>query len=447
MNEKIDDIIKQAASFKNENLKEYQDCLMIGGGTEGPTLLKGEGIRVTDVYGKTYIDCTSQGYTLNLGYSNKEINELVHQQMDYLIHTHQPFNTPIRYMLAKKLVDISPPDITRVSFTVGGALAVEAALKLAIINKPNATQFISLYDAYHGTSFMTIGASWIATRSTGEYKGGAKFLPFLKDFIRIPNPYCYRCPFNLKYPDCEIYCAKVAKETIKRGSNGPVSAILIEPLQGSGGQIPCPNEYLEKMKKLCDEFEITLIFDEIQTAFGRMGTMFAAEHYGVTPDIIVVGKSMGAGFPIGAVLLNKKLKGFEPTGEELHTFANNQIAQIAALKQIEIILRDNILDHVKKMNAYFMKKLNDFYNEFEQIGDIRGPGLHIGVEFVKDRRTKEPAVKETIKIRDIGLKKGVIFGLGGAWRNVLKIKPPLIINEKEADNILEVLYECIREIF
>lgn len=443
----MDKIIEEILSLKESDIPNYEKHLMLGGGTPGPHLVRGRGIYVEDMNGKKYIDCTSQSWALYLGFNHPEINQIVKEQLEILTHAHTGFYTLPRYVLAKRLVEITPEKLNRVMFTVGGGPAVEAALKIAIINKPEAHQFISLYDSYHGTTFMSMAASWISTMTSGEFIGGAKFAHFTQNFIRVPNPYCYRCVFDLEYPKCEIFCAKFLEETIKKGSNGPIAALILEPLQGSGGQVLFPKEYLEKVRQICDKYGIILIYDEIQTAFGRMGEWFAADYFNVDPDIIVAGKSMGAGFPISAIIISDDLKGFEMKGEDLHTFGNNQISQVAALKQLEIIKRDNILDNVKKVGNYISGEIKKMMMEFPQIGEIRGPGLHIGVELVKDPVTKEIAKKEAIQVRDEGIKLGIIFGLSGTGKNVIKIKPPLITTIEEAGKIVELFYESMSKVF
>ncbi len=213
--------------------------------------------------------------------------------------------------------------------------------------------------------------------------------------------------------------------------------VILEPIQASGGQIILPRDYLQAVRALCDEFHVPLIFDEIQT-YARIGRFFAADYFGVTPDIIVLGKGFGAGLPIAAVLVADHLEGFAPDAEELHTFANNSAAQAAAAKQIEL-LEAGVLDHAVRMGDYLRDGLQALQAEFPEMGDIRVAGLHIGIEFVDDPVSKTPLDAETKAIRSEGMRHGVIFGLGGAHSNVLKIKPPLIISHAECDEVLEKL--------
>jgi 4-aminobutyrate aminotransferase-like enzyme len=433
----MDSLLERVYASPVEQEKASGSHLMVGGGTPGPCLVKGKGVEVTDIHGNSYIDCTSQSWAMYLGYANEEIRQAVYEQMAYFSHVHQGFHTLPRYALARKLASLAPKNLNRVSFTVGGGPAIEAAMKIAMKNNPDAKHFITLWDAYHGSTLATAGASWTSTRAAGGFTGVKHFQHNINShFIRVPNPYCYRCPFGKNAETCALECAEMLRHTMERGVNGPVAGVIVEPIQASGGQIPCPKAYLQKVREICDEFGALLIFDEIQT-YCRIGRFFAAEHYEVEPDIIVLGKALGAGFPLAAIIIHDRLQGFEMNAEELHTFANNSVSQVAALKQIEIIERDNLLEHTRKIGDYLGSGLRDMQKKFEQIGDIRQVGLHIGVEMIEDAETKKPLSREkSAQIREVGMKNGLILGTGGYRKHLLKIKPPLIIQREEADKVL-----------
>jgi 4-aminobutyrate aminotransferase-like enzyme len=419
--------------------------LMVGGATPGPTLIRGKGVRVQDIDGNSYIDCTSQGWALYLGYTNDEIRQVICEHAQNLTHVHQGFNSLPQLYLARRLAQLAPDSLNRVSFTVGGGPAVEAAMKIALRNRPGAKEFIALWDGYHGTTFGSASASWIATRASGALTGQQHFLSMLHNVHRAPNPYCYRCPFGQEPQSCDLTCAEILRLTIERGVNGPAAGVLLEPVQASGGQIIFPRRYLERVRELCDEYEVPLIFDEVQT-FCRIGEWFAAEYFGVTPDIIAMGKGLGAGLPIAAIIIRDTLEGFSLKVEELHTFSNNSLAQVAAIKQIEIMERNGVLENTRHMGAYLADGLRRLQGEFPEMGDIRAVGLHIGIEYVSDPETKEPAIEQCLQIRREGLRLGVIFGLGGVRRNVLKVKPPLILTQGEADEILDILRRAMHEV-
>ena len=427
-----------------EKIADLQQYIGYGASWLGPVLVRGEGCRVTDIDGNSYLDCTSQAWSLALGYNHPEVIEAAVTQIRTLAHVRAGYPTIPRLLLAKKLADICPGHLNRVINAPTGSLAVEAAMKLALINRPEAHRFITFYHAYHGSTLATMAAGWMPTQTPGRFGPGVKFLPFMQNFVRVPNPYCYRCPLGKIFPGCSAECAAPLRDTIRRGVDGPVAAVMLEPVQGNGGQIPFPAPFVQEVRRICDEFGILLIFDEIQTGFGRTGRMFAAELLGVTPDILVLSKSMGGGFPIAAVVADDRLKQFEPTGEDVYTFGSNPVAQAAALKVIEILERDRIPEHAARMGAIFTRGLLDLQRQYPQIGDVRGPGLFIGMEMVIDPATKEPAPAEARWIVEEAWKRGVILACASALPNVIKIKPPLIIEEAEVSSVLDVLADCLK---
>ncbi|MHC4872380.1 MAG: aspartate aminotransferase family protein [Planctomycetota bacterium] len=441
----MDAILKEIYEMDRAAMDKAGDHVMLGGGTRGgPVLVKGKGVRVWDSDGNDYVDCTSQSWALYLGYANDEINQIIREHIENLTHIHQGFDNQPRFYLAEKLASLAPGDLNRVSFTVGGGPAVEAALKVCIKNVETARDFVCLHDSYHGTTLGSIGASWISTKANGKYMGGTSFLPLSRPFIRVPNPYTYRNPFGV---DAETYidmCLTMTRETFKRGIAGRPAGVIIEPIQASAGQIILPQRYLQEMRKLCDEYETPLVFDEIQT-FGRIGEMFAADYFGVIPDIIVLGKALGAGLPLAGIIVSDKLEGFSPDTEELHTFANPTLSMVASAKLLAL-LEGGVLENCREMGAYMGDAIKAMMDKYPEIGDVRQAGLHIGVEFVKDPESKEPLEKETVEIRNAGFKNGIIFGLGGVRKNVLKVKPPMIVTKEECDEILEKLEKSIIEV-
>ena len=441
----MDPTVGKVYGMTAQDIEAAKRHLMIGGGTPGPLLVKGKGVRVEDSAGRSYIDCTSQSWALYLGYANEEIRQAICEHAQNLTHVHQGFDTLPRLYLARRLAQLAPDGIDRVSFTVGGGPAVEAAMKIALKNRPGSKEFISLWDAYHGSIFSAASASWIATQASGKFTGQQHFLPLLHTVHRVPNPYCYRCYFGQKPQSCDLMCAEMLRLTIQRGVNGPAAGLILEPIQASGGQIIFPKRYLQRVREICDEYGVPLIFDEIQT-FCRIGEWFAADYFGVTPDIIVLGKALGGGLPIAAILIRDTLEGFSLSAEELHTFANNSVSQMSSAKMLDIIERDDVLANTRRMGGYIAGRLAGLQEEFPEMGDIRQAGLHIGIEYVKDPVSKEPAVDTAVRIRDEGMQIGAIFGLGGARKNVLKVKPPLIVTQAECDEILDILQRAMNKV-
>jgi 4-aminobutyrate aminotransferase-like enzyme len=410
-----------------------------GVGSEIPILVDyGKGALLYDKSGKEYIDCTSQAWSLNIGYSHPRVIQAVEEVLGKYSHIRTSFETVPKLLLSKKLVELAPDGLDRVIYTITGSEANEGALKIAMRNRPGNT-FVSLFDGYHGRTMATLNLSWPHPNN--------RFTAWSAPVVRIPQAYCYRCPLNLTYPTCELACVDLARTIILKGATEPPLALILEPLQGNGGMIEFPAEYLPAIRKMCDDLGMLLIFDEIQTGFGRLGTWFAADLYQTTPDILVIGKALGGGLPLFGVLFNSKMQGLAP-GDHSFTFAHFPLSMAAANAAIQVLEEEHLLERATKMGAIITRGLRELQDRYELIGDIRGPGLMIGVELVKNRTTKEPAREETSQFVKEGLKRGVIFGeskyLG--LGNIVKIKPPLVISEDQVNKTLEVFEDILRQV-
>lgn len=442
----MDPLLEKVYSLSPEERQDCERHVMLGGGTPGPTWVRGAGVRLEDTEGKKYIDCTSQSWAMYLGFSHPEITRVIQEHCENLTHVHQGFHSLPRMYLAREISRICPPGYTRVSFTVGGGPAIEAALKIAMLNRPGATAFVSQYDSYHGTTFAAMGASWHSTRAGGKYVGGSHFLPLVPHFTRFPNPYLLRLPIPGRHDQPDVACAEVLRTVLERGINGPPAAVIVEPVQASAGQIPATTAYLKRVREICDEFGALLIYDEIQTLC-RIGRYTAAEHFGVEPDIFVFGKGIGGGLPLACIAIRDGIKGFGSDVQELHTFASPTLSHVASLKMFEIIARDNILENTRTQGAYIAEGIRALRDDYPQIADVRQVGLHIGVEFAEPDEQLTPLPEECQRVRAVGLERGCLFGLGGARKNVLKVKPPLIVSREDADEILSILADCLKDVF
>lgn len=413
----------------------------LGGGGVGvaiPLVVDhGEGAVLYDKSGREYIDCTSQAWSLNIGYSHPAVIEAVREAVGEYMHIRTSFETVPKLLLSKKLVELAPEALDQVTYALSGSMANEGAVKIAMRNVPNSNTLVTLYDGYHGRSMAMLNASWPHPNN--------RFTAWSAPVMRVPQPYCYRCPFGLTPDSCGMKCVDTAREMIERGAGEPPYALLMEPVQGNGGQLEFPQEFFPAIRKMCDDLGMLLIFDEIQTGFGRMGTWFASTKYGVTPDIMVIGKALGGGFPLFGTMWRSDLEGFEP-GDHSFTFAHFPISMVAALAAIDVVEREGLLERATQMGAFISDGLREMQDRYEIIGDVRGPGLLIGVELVKDRQTKEPARKAAHRFLAEGMERGVLFGeskyLG--LGNVVKIKPPLVITEAQAERVLEVFEEIIQ---
>lgn len=375
---------------------------------------------------------------MNVGYSHPKVIQAVEEVLGKYSHIRTSFETVPKLLLSKKLVELAPEGLDRVIYTITGSEANEGALKIAMHNRPGNT-FVSLYDGYHGRTLATLNLSWPHPNN--------RFTAWSAPIVRVPQAYCYRCPLKLTHPECDLACVDLAKMMIEKGASEPPIALIMEPIQGNGGMIDFPAGYLPAIRKMCDDLGMLLIFDEIQTGFGRLGTWFGSDLYKTTPDIMVIGKALGGGLPLFGVLFNSQLQGLAP-GDHSFTFAHFPLSMAAANAAIQVLEEEQLLERATQMGAIFTNRLRELQDQYELIGDIRGPGLMIGVELVKDRRTKEPAREETGRFVKEGLKRGVIFGeskyLG--LGNIIKIKPPLVISESEVARTLEVFEEILREL-
>jgi 4-aminobutyrate aminotransferase-like enzyme len=321
-------------------------------------------------------------------------------------------------------------------------------MKIALKNVPGSKNFVTMWGGYHGDTFTTGAATFESTRTQAPYGNSMVLFDYVTNlnniFVRAPHPYCYRCPLKLNRESCGIACADLLRDIIVNGVVGPLAGIILEPIQSSGGQFPFPKNYLQKTREICDEFDALLIYDEIQT-FCRTGRWFAANYFGVEPDIISFGKGVGAGVPIAGILIHDRLKPFDDVMDDLHTFQNNHIGFAAALKTIEIIERDKLLDNAVRMGQYLQDEFYKLQKEFPEIGDIRGVGLAIGVEMVKDPKTKEPLPREVSdEILRRCIEKGLLYQITG--QSILKIKPALIISKDDIDIALGILEASFKEV-
>jgi 4-aminobutyrate aminotransferase-like enzyme len=298
-----------------------------------------------------------------------------------LSHLRSNFDSVPLLLLAKAMTDAAPGDLNRIGFTLHGSLAVEMAMKLAMQNRPQHTgPWLALTDGYHGRSLASMGLGWPHPNHAFD-----RTFPAV---LRVPQPYAYR---SGRSPDDEVdYCIGELRDAILRRATGLPPAFFMEPVQGNGAQLDFPRRYYQEVRQVCTEHGILLVFDEVQTGFGRTGSMWAAEHYGVVPDILVFGKGVGGGFPLAGVLSSTGLAGFQP-GDDALTFGEFPVSLAAGLAALEVLRRDGLLQACADMGRYATDALHAMQPRHPLIGDIRGPGLLIGVELVRDRRSKEPA--------------------------------------------------------
>jgi 4-aminobutyrate aminotransferase/(S)-3-amino-2-methylpropionate transaminase len=406
-------------------------------------LERGEGALVEDVDGNIYIDFTSGIGVTSLGHSRKEIVDTIKDQAEKLIHACIHVTNYKPYLdVAKELTEITPGRFPKRTILLNsGAEAVENAVKI-VRQYSKRPGIISFENSFHGRTYMAMSL----TGKWDPYK--VDFGPYVPGVYMTPFAYCYRCPFHLQCPDCALYCVEHIRKTLLKTQARPqeVGGLITEPIQGEGGFIAPPSGYFKAIRQLCDEYGILLIVDEIQTGFARTGKMFAIEHWGVEPDLMTVAKAIAAGLPLSAVVARDELVKDVYPGSLGGTFGGNPLSCVAALKVMEIIKRDKIVERSARLGELITKRLNEMEDQYEIIGDVRGKGPMMAMELVKNRETKEPAVEETKKILEKALNKGLLLLKAGLYGNVVRLHPPLTIENQYVDKGLDLLDETIREV-
>ena len=401
-------------------------------------VIKGDGIYLFDSNGKRYIDCASATFNLSLGYSNHDVIDEVKKQMDSLIHVTTTFQTEPINKLIQKLVSIVPANLSRIHLKVsGGSTANEGAIKMAQLYTKK-RDIISLFRSHLGQTYMTMSISGNSFRRED-------FPQMFTGSLIVPDPYCYRCFYNQTPETCNMLCVERINDYIEYASSGQIACLIVEPISGNGGNIVPPRRYFKELKKLCDEHNIVLIFDEIQTGFGRTGELFAADYFNVYPNIMTVGKGLGGtGFQIAAILAEEKFEGMH-LNHHSFTYGSNTLSASAAYKTLEIIAGKRFLDNVKYTGTYILRRLDKLKERHSFIGDVRGVGLMIGIEIIKEDKRPDPVL--TNKIISRALDYGLIVRTSQYGRgNVLKVRPPLIISISEAEELCDKLAKIFNEI-
>lgn len=422
-----------------EKAQKYLILSMVGK-IEPVVVAEADGAIIKDLVGREYVDCFSGISVTNAGHRRTEIIDAAFRQAKRFIHAGTyVYYVPIVIELAEKLAEITPPQLKKTFFGNSGAEAIECAIKLSR-KYTKKYEIISLMCSFHGRTIATLSVTGQAGRR--KYDMG----PYLSGVSFAPPPYCYRCFFEKTYPECDLLCARSIRNIVDFCTSKGIAAFIAEPVMGEGGIIPPPPDYFKKVKEILDEYDILFIVDEVQTGFGRTGKLFAIEHYGVEPDIMAMAKGIADGFPLSACITREDIgDSFEP-GDHLSTFGGNPVSAAAALANIEVILRDKLPEQATKKGEYILKRLNEMKEEHQIIGDVRGKGLMIGVELVKDRDKKNPAVEEARKVRDLCRERGLLIGVGGVKGCVLRIQPPLVITMEQIDKALDVLESAIKDV-
>ncbi len=400
---------------------------------------KGKGSVIEDVDGNLFLDFNAGIACCSTGHCHPLVVEAVRSQVADLIHyAGTDFYYEPQALLARKLSEIAPGEENmKVFFGNTGTEAVEGALKLSRYHTER-KRFIAFHRAFHG---RTMGSLALTCSKTTQRN---KFFPMMPGVIHVPYGYCYRCAFNLTYPGCDLYCVSYIEDQVFQGLTDPeeVAAIIVEPIQGEGGYVAPPDDYHRALKALAEKYGILLIADEVQSGMGRTGRMFAMEHYGVSADIITLAKGIASGMVIGPILARESIMTWKP-GSHGNTFGGNPVCCAAALATIQL-LEEELIENAARQGRYFMEQLVKLQADHELIGDVRGKGLMIGVELVRDRETREMASKEVKEVVLSCFHKGLLTLPCGP--NVIRFSPPLVITREQIDKGLAILDEALSEV-
>lgn len=392
---------------------------------------------VWDLEGRRYLDFFGGILTISVGHANPKVTTKIKAQVDRLQHTSTLYPNEAIVALAEKLAQITPGALQKSFFTNSGTEANEAAILLARM-ATGSYDVVALRHAYSGGSSLaksvTAQAPW---RKAGVISVG---------LAHAVNPYCYRCPLHLKYPDCEVACAGDVENLIQTGTSGHIAAFIAEPIQGVGGFITPPPEYFKIVFKIVKKYGGLFIADEVQTGFGRTGKKwFGIEQWEVTPDMITCAKGMGNGVPIGATVTTAELAdSFQ--GLTISTFGGNPVTSVAARATIEVIEEENLLENAHAVGNYFRGKLEELKTKHTVIGDVRGMGLMQALELVKDRKTKEAAPEAATQLMERARDNALLIGKGGLYGNVIRLSPMLNIDKADVDEAAKLLDKSLSEV-
>lgn len=402
----------------------------------GLAMARGEGCTLVDEDGNRYLDFMAGIGVGSIGHTHPHYVEAMKAQIERLAFG--SFTTENRARFLKLLASVTPGRLKRIQMFSGGAEAVEAAFRLAK-SVTKKFEFIGFWGAFHGKTGGVLGLLG------DDFK--KQLGPFVPGLYSAPYANCYRCPLRLRYPDCGIACADFVREVIRYQTQGEIAAIIVEPIQGTAGNVIPPPGFLSAVQAIAKECGALLIADEMLTGFGRTGSMWGCDHEPIVPDVMTVGKGMGGGFPVSGLISTQELMASKPFANpsgSSSSYGGNPLAATAGLAALEVILKEQLVANAKRVGAVMLKRLEAIKEKYPFVGDVRGRGLLLGVELVKDRQTKEPLPKSlTQKLFQSCLKRGL---LAMCYSHNIRINPPLTITEQQALEGLEIFDEAFGEL-
>ncbi|MEO0206676.1 MAG: acetyl ornithine aminotransferase family protein [candidate division WOR-3 bacterium] len=369
------------------------------------TIKKGKGSIIEDVDGNKFIDFTTGVCVTNIGIGHPRVLEAINKQIkDFIYFAGTDFSYEVQAKLAKRLTEITPGKFSKkVFFANSGAESVEAAIKISKWSTKR-NQFIGFIGGFHG---RTMGANSFMGCKVVQRE---RYFPMMSGVWQLPYAYCYRCAYHEEYPKCDIWCAKIIEEVYFKQLVSPeeIAGILVEPIQGEGGYIVPPDEFIQELKRIATKYGILMIDDEVQTGLGRTGKMFAIEYANVIPDIITVAKGLASGLPIGAAIYGTRFD-FKVKGAHSNTFGGNPVCCASALATLDVITEEGLIESANEKGKYMKKRLETLRSRYDFIGDIRGRGMFVACEFITDPFTKKPHSELADYITEYCFQKGLVL--------------------------------------
>jgi 4-aminobutyrate aminotransferase/(S)-3-amino-2-methylpropionate transaminase len=433
---KLPRVVSAIPGPKSRQIFEAEQCHIAPGRQRisllaGLALDHGEGATLTDADGNVYVDFVAGIGVASLGHAHPMlVNALARQAGRLMVGT---FATGERAEAFQLLTEIAPPNLTRVHFYSGGAEAVEAALRLAR-SATKKHEVVGFWGGFHGKTAGVMGLVGDESKhGYGPLAGGQYLVPYAD---------CYRCPFKLTYPSCGLYCVDFARRQIHNSSANAIAAIVAEPMQGTAGNVIPPDDWLSAVKSLARDFDALLIADEMITGFGRTGRMWGVEHSGVEADIMTVGKGMGGGFPVSAVLMNEQISHAEPFAKpsaSSSSYGGNPLAAVAVAETIKAIRQEKLVENARSIGAMMLGRMLQLKEKYEFVGDVRGRGLLLGLDLVRDNVTRRELSRSVMEIIfKEALRRGLLVM---SYFPRIRINPPLVITERQAEAGVEILDE------
>ena len=392
----------------------------------------GHGVTLTDVDGNRYIDFSSGIYVTNLGHCHPKVVEYLQKHTAQLMNCHD-FTTEIKTLFLEKLASMTPGNLNGIQMYCAGCESVEAAMRAArAYTKKH--EFFSFYGDFHGKTMSAVSLTEVADYTSGPRAPGHHM---------APNGNCYRCYFGKEYPECDLYCIKALEKQILMEGTDKIAAVVMEPIQGWGGSVIYPDEYIPGIKDMCERLGILLIVDEVLTCCARTGEMFCVDHYGVVPDIMTLGKGLANGFPATAFVIKEEYADVLEEISASTSYGGNPMAAAAGLASLEVIEEEGMIKRSRELGDFILSGLKKMKEDHKIIGDVRGKGCLLGMELVKDKDTKEPFTEAGNKVYKKAFSKGL------AWipaKHNLRMSPPLIMEKEIATKALDIIDESISEV-